>query len=213
MPTFLNLAKAPQLPQNIDGVDQWDVLSGPVAEETPSARQEILHNMDPDAEAGYVSYLRGDGYKYVNGTTSGNAYGGWLGLERDVWISREEYVMQVKSSKAWSALNEFAIKNLTQEDIIALRGVEFCREGDEQPSVTCDPLVAPCLFNVFEDACERNNLADVETGILREMEDAVNQWKLEEVPINNQPLDPMSNPEFHGNSWSSWKDDLYETVN
>lgn len=192
-----------QIPQDIDGVDQWDVLSRPA--ETPAVRTEILHNIDPVSD-GYASYMRGDGFKYINGTTADNKYGGWLGQERTWWMEPAEYVTLVKSSKVWSALNEYALKNLTQADIVALRSVNICKR-DGKPSVSCDPLQAPCLFNVFDDACERNNLADVQQGTLRELQEAVDRWKLKAVPINNKPADPLSNPIYHNNVWSSWKDE------
>lgn len=186
------------MPPNIDGVDQWQVLSRPA--ETPCAREEILHNIDP---LEYVSYLRGDGYKYINGTTLQNQYGGWYGLKRDVQMDSGEYFKQVKSSKTWRALNEFSLKRLTQKDIMDLRSVEFCQS--EQPSSACDPLKAPCLFNVFEDACERNNLAGEKREILRELEEAVQKWRLRAVPINNKPIDPFADPRYSNGVWNSWK--------
>lgn len=204
--TFLNLANggtaAETAPQDIDGVNQWDVLNRPGM--VPSLRQEIVHNID--TVTGYVSYLRADGFKYVNGTTLENEYGGWYGLQREFKMDAKEYVGRVKASKAWIALSGFAQRNLTDEEVLALRGGEICSKEEEMGRIACDPLKAPCLFNVFVDPCERINLADVEMDTLKELQRKVEEWRLKAVPVNNRAIDDMANPSKHNGMWSSWKD-------
>lgn len=61
----------------------------------------------------------------------------------------DEYVVQVKSSKTWRALSEYATKELSTEDIIELRHVVICKNSSNTTSnniraVPCDPLEAPC---------------------------------------------------------------------
>lgn len=190
------------MPENIDGFDQWEVLNQPPDHRIVSPRKEILHNIDP--VDGYVSYLRADGWKYVNGTTQGNKYGGWYGAERVVHLEPKEYVTKVRTSLTWKALEKYALKNLTEQEIMDLRSVSFCDNKSAESS--CDPLKGPCLFNVFEDACERNNLAAEEREILSELQDAVEQWKLKAVPINNKPKDPKADPLLHNGVWTPWLD-------
>lgn len=205
LPTLLNLAtfqqqqqkQKEQMPQNIDGVDQWDVLRRPST--AAGARQEILHNIDPVDE--YVSYLRADGFKYVEFQPT---YDEWYGVQRDHRLVPEEYVELVKSSKTWMALNEYATKNLTLKDIMDLRSEEFC--SSEQSEVVCDKSTGPCLFNVFEDACEKRNLAGTHPQIFAELKNKVDEWRLKAVPINNKPRDEMANPINHNGLWVSWKD-------
>lgn len=196
-----------QLPEDIDGVNQWPVLEGTAASE----RREILHNIDPVDE--YVAYLRADGFKYINGTTAGNAdFGGWYGNDKRRYGQiGQNYATRVRSSPTWLALQEFAEKTLTDDDLADLRSGISC--GDQAEGKSCDPLKAPCVFNVFSDPCEMNNLAEENQELVRELQAAVDKWRLKMVPVNNRPSDPAANPKFHNGTWTYWKSEELEEPN
>ncbi|XP_054721312.1 arylsulfatase I-like [Uloborus diversus] len=80
-----------------------------------------------------------------------------------------------------------------------------CGGKTETPSAACDPLTAPCLFNIQDDPCEYNNLASFETEVLQDLEKLLDTYRKQAVPIANKPLDPQANPKFHGYSWVPWK--------
>ncbi|UYV75965.1 hypothetical protein LAZ67_13001950 [Cordylochernes scorpioides] len=71
---------------------------------------------------------------------------------------------------------------------------------------TCNPVEAACLFNIEEDPCEMNNLADEKPQMVAEMLQRVAEYAKKAVPPLNKPFDPQANPALHGYFWSPWRD-------
>ncbi|GFW13557.1 arylsulfatase B [Trichonephila clavipes] len=69
----------------------------------------------------------------------------------------------------------------------------------------CEPLKASCLFDVENDPCEYNNLAKAMPEIAQKLEELLNQYRIEAVPIRNLPMDPAANPKYHGYAWVPWR--------
>ncbi|GFY50227.1 arylsulfatase B [Trichonephila inaurata madagascariensis] len=78
--------------------------------------------------------------------------------------------------------------------------------GSKQENGTiCEPLKASCLFDVENDPCEYNNLAKSMPEIAQKLEELLNQYRIEAVPIRNLPMDPAANPKYHGYAWVPWR--------
>ena len=190
------------LTAKIDGVDQWKHLS----KNCGNKRKEVLHNIDEIS--GYSSYTLG-AWKYVNGTRLNGLYDTWLGDIGNETIpnfSFENYVERVVRSPTSRALSRFwqksnntkynTIKNLQKKIIIKCNSVKS----------NCDPLKAPCLFNIRDDPCEYNNLANEYPLVLAELQRNVNYYFQTLVPSLVQPSDSNANPALHDNVWTSWLD-------
>lgn len=99
------------------------------------------------------------------GTTYGGTWDGWYGPSGREQTTGHRYDLnEVMASLAGRAVSRVGIP-LTSSNIETLR-----KEAEvmcDSPSKSahsarseCKPLVAPCLFNVKNDPCEQNNLAN-----------------------------------------------------
>ncbi|OQV18327.1 Arylsulfatase B [Hypsibius exemplaris] len=156
----------------IDGIDQWSALS----ENTPSARTEVLLNIDHDRN---VYALRVKNYKIILGTTYN---GDW-----DNWYPPEGTNITYASMKQAPA---------------AVKCAPPLNPGTPQ---SCMPLKGPCLFDLANDPCEYHNLADQQPEVLQRMLDRLTIYNTTVVPPRNQPPDPAGKPERHGYVWAPWK--------
>lgn len=73
--------------------------------------------------------------------------------------------------------------------------------------VTCNPIEAPCLFNIKEDPCERINLAKTRPVILKTLEDALLKYKVTAMPASNMENDRKANPINWNGTWTNWMDE------
>jgi len=71
----------------------------------------------------------------------------------------------------------------------------------------CDLLKAPCLFNIDEDPCEENNLAEEKASMLKLLLKKYNEVQRTSVPSRRQPTDPLCDPKFFDNNWNWWQVD------
>lgn len=74
------------------------------------------------------------------------------------------------------------------------------------PTSICEPTESPCLFNLKADPCEQINLASQQPLILRNLEDALNEYRKSTLKPRNVPEDPMADPIYWNNVWSNWQD-------
>ncbi|KAG8194371.1 hypothetical protein JTE90_010987 [Oedothorax gibbosus] len=89
-----------------------------------------------------------------------------------------------------------------------MRSVEVnCGKRHTDPSSICEPMKASCLFDILNDPCEYNNLATKLPRTVQELEGLLDQYRSQAVPVRNRPLDPASNPKYHGYAWVPWKQD------
>ncbi|KAH8405928.1 hypothetical protein KR215_000006 [Drosophila sulfurigaster] len=205
LPT-LAAAAGIQLPANLplDGVNMWPSLSGNLE---PQSRR-LLHVMDDIF--GYSSYMR-DNLKYINGSSFEGRYDNWLGdlpAEEDDPISAY-YAQHVLSSEVQQVLGT---RSLTNDRIEQLRAdaTHRCPSNEQnftQSIYLCQPLEAPCFFNLAKDPCERYNLANLYPLQLQLLEQEVQQFRInaiDSVRVNTPDL--RANPAFHGGYWEWWND-------
>lgn len=98
------------------------------------------------------------------GSTYSGAWDGWYGPSGRETSNYD--LGQISQSIAGRTLARLA-KSTTPAEMMAIRQEADvqCDTRDEDlmlltESIVCKPLVAPCLFNVKADPCERHNLAD-----------------------------------------------------
>lgn len=79
---------------------------------------------------------------------------------------------------------------------------------------TCKPLIAPCLFNVQQDPCEENNLANEFPTILKKLQEEIKKFNDTAIPPGNLPWDDRGNPELWDHTWNNFGDysDIMTTI-
>lgn len=72
--------------------------------------------------------------------------------------------------------------------------------------VACNPLESPCLFDVINDECEQNNLAEKYPNILKTMMIRLQDYNSSAVPPANKEIEPRGNPKFFDYTWTNFGD-------
>ena len=70
--------------------------------------------------------------------------------------------------------------------------------------IPCEPMIAPCLFNIEQDPCEMVNLAGKSPLNLIIFETILIKHGLTVIPPSNLDGDPRSDPSLWNNTWTSW---------
>ncbi|XP_053973145.1 arylsulfatase B-like [Hylaeus volcanicus] len=212
---------------HIDGFNLWPAL----VSNKISSRSEILINIDDLSN--YAAIRRGD-FKYVIGETdTGSAWLGASG-DPSEGVSPEYDPYKVLHSKAGVAIagvittsqamelnekkkrvmrnaNDIGLKTnfrdgiLTAEEITKLRrSAQIKCNVHQKDEVACNPMRAPCLFNINKDPCEMVNLAEKRPVILAILERILLKYRVTTIPPSNLDGDPRANPALWNNTWTSW---------
>lgn len=64
----------------------------------------------------------------------------------------------------------------------------------------------PCLFDLLEDPCEIQNIAQEQPQITKQLLERIQQFVEELVPQTNKPSDRAANPIYYNNTWCTWLD-------
>lgn len=185
----------------LDGVDQWEALK---SEQVMEVRKSMLYNIDE--EFGYSAYME-DGWKVVAGSTLNGKYDYWMGdfIEPMEKMNETFYTTLVTNSLVHQSMSDNTwltpiqvLKRQTASEV-------DCRLTDNEERA-CDPLLDPCLFNLLDDPCEYNNLADQKNDILERLIANLNTYRLSALPIRNKGPDLSANPRFHNNTWTYWQE-------
>ncbi|XP_075211571.1 arylsulfatase B-like [Lycorma delicatula] len=210
LPTLLSAANNDlwnnddNLLDKIDGFNQWpSFLYG-----EPSNRTEVLHNID-DIH-GNAALTVGD-WKYINGTNYNGQWDGWYGPSGR---SDEPYKIElVKDSFVGIVMKEIDRPLDSSELILETRSEATinCSKKNSELHTHCNPLESPCLFNIREDPCETNNLANRFPNILSHLSSIVKKFNKTAVPPGNMPVDSRGDPKFWDYLWTNFGD--YGVVN
>ncbi|XP_043483338.1 arylsulfatase B-like [Leptopilina heterotoma] len=217
LPTLYSAAGYdPKALGKIDGKNLWSTL---VTEEN-NPRDEIIINID---EIDNYSAIRKGDFKYLNGSAkNGDSWYGDTGRPEKFPTEgvspkfNPEDVLQSKVGIAISQLNLSSIqgtdeKNPSHKMTLTSREILTLRRDAElicnlKQNITCDPLKAPCLFNIKKDPCERINLATTHPDILKSLESSILFYKKTMTPASNVPNDPKANPINWNGIWTTWND-------
>ncbi|XP_023227347.1 arylsulfatase B-like [Centruroides sculpturatus] len=184
--------------KDIYGINQWETL----VHGKPTSRKEILHNIDPIDGA---SALRFQNYKLVNGSNLDGKYNAWYGpTGRDKNYFSSCYKKLLRSSYSWKVLEKEGLLYNTDTFFVGLQ--DSCFSYQKRNNSNCDPNLAPCLFDILEDPCELENIANLQPKVVEYMLKRLNFWKKSEVPPVNQTIDPNADPALHGFTWTNWAD-------
>lgn len=186
---------------DLDGVDQWDVINFNVRR----VRKEVLN---VDDVAGFGAFIRMS-YKLVNGSFANGTYDGWLSPNNQIANGDpNSYAMKVLNSPVALALASVqGSEHLSAEKILELRKAATVSCSSSGYKNSCDPRNGPCLFDIFEDPCEENNLASKRPGILRDMLKRFNNLRKQAVPSRRKPSDPASDPKNFNFNWQWFQPD------
>lgn len=73
---------------------------------------------------------------------------------------------------------------------------------------SCNPYDQPCLFNVVDDPCEMNNLANEKREIVQEMLERLHSYNETAQDIIDMSEHPEAAPQNWRYIWTNWKDFL-----
>lgn len=177
-------------------MSQWSSIS----QDTPSSRKELAINIDE--KIGYATIIV-DQYKLINGTTNNGQYDQWMGLLDKTEVIIGDYESLVQNSSTFKILQSLIKNDAAAINITSIRDSSTL-SCDILSLNECDPIVAPCLFDLSQDQCERNNIASVSPQKLAELIKRLDELQRCMVPMGNKPLDPFSNPSYHNNTWGWW---------
>jgi arylsulfatase B len=188
----------------VDGFNQWDAL----VNGSKSPRNEVVMTLDNvDGHTGIIS----GNWKIVNGTTLGGIFDGYLGEIQKFEMGTDSYSNIVLSSRVGKALMDpKALRsdkiNLTPVKISNLRRQSKISCNDlDNPIISCNPLEAPCLFNIIADPCERKNLADIFPSTLSRLRQRMIDLARNAAPSQRTAVtDPRCDPSLHQGTWSWW---------
>lgn len=185
----------------VDGISHWDdLLNG-----GESSRTEVVSVLD---NVNGLSAIIDREWKLLNGSYKKGIFDQYLGAVQEFNLSPENYAKAVLNSKATKALTtvEPVGRELTPGVINRLRSF-LTIPVDDHTSLKnpCNPLVAPCLFNILNDPTESNNLADVYAEKLQALLTRMNTLVATVTPSRRVAFnDPMSNPALHDGNWEPW---------
>lgn len=151
-------------------------------------------------------------------TFSGSALLGFL----DQWYGKEEhpyklpfvtygeqvlnstvnkYISKTYENITYSYLNLSKVKKI--RDTVNIK----CRDNIKNRTI-CSPQKTPCIFNIFEDPCELNNLYVLmkNTGIVEDFENRLKRQRESALMPQNKLSDFRADPHLHNNVWTSWQD-------
>ncbi|CAH2092382.1 unnamed protein product [Euphydryas editha] len=195
LPTLLSIAGMNvSTIQGIDGIDQWE----PLSKDLKSERVSVLHNIDDIFGSAAITV---DKWKLHKGTTYDGAWDGWYGPSGRAGAYD---VRAVRDSRSARALRTLGL--MPDNDTVLKLRREATVECDKNSHIPCNPLKAPCLFNIEQDPCETRNLANSEPEVLRSMLNELEKINKTAIPPNNKPLDDRGNPKFWGHLITNFGD-------
>jgi arylsulfatase B len=196
LPTLNTISQANfKINGKIDGHDQSMALKYNLI----SPRNELITIDDVLGYSSYIFY----GLKVVNGSSSNGKFDGYLGSNNNSFYDIKNYTSNVLKSRVSeslkSSLSKYAIERLRASIKIQCSNSIF-----KNP---CDLLKSPCLFDLINDPCEENNLADKYPFLFRPLYNRYKSAISDVVQTRRKPADANSDPANFHNTWSWWQQD------
>ena len=173
---------------SIDGIDHWDALNN---NKSP-LRDELLHNID---DIWKVWAIRKGDYKLINGSVFNRSL--------DKWFKPPGFDDHSNQTIETDSIVSKVLKQLPNYKYNSLRKVIVNCTETQTP---CNPIKAPCLFNIKLDPCEMNNLADKMPELTQQLISLMKKYNETAVPPLNVPMDKLANPALHNYLWDIWRD-------
>lgn len=202
LPTLKTLAKAGySITKSIDGYDQSYILNIPFS--VPQALSPRKSVVVFDNIRGYGSLILNN-LKYVDGSNSKGVDDIWLGTNDNENVNEESYEESLKNSATWQAISS----NLSSSKIKSIRKAANIKCAYNSSSIvkSCDLLKAPCLFDIFKDPCEQNDLSQDRRYSLnfKSLARLQNSYISKALPSRRKKSDPACDPENFDGVWTPW---------
>jgi arylsulfatase A-like enzyme len=167
---------------DIDGMSQWQSIQGGLSH---GPRKELVNNIDTRYHAYAMVYedQYGGLYKIIGGNVFNNRFLGWRRPDGTAGLQDSEW-------KVWTP---------TTIECNFPPGVEVSK---------CVPNVKDCLFDIRNDPCELNNIADSYPSMLKLLQDKLHAYNATSIKEVNQPFDPKADPKFFDGMWAPWLDPM-----
>lgn len=198
LPTLYQLAGGdPSDLGDIDGISQLEALR----DGTEAPRKEVLINIDPIDNV--TAIIEGH-FKLVSGTVKGGALDDWFQIPGNVAWNTDRTRHECETSVAAKVLRN------SGHDVTCGSGQGSyavpVKCGRRDTSKPCTPTLAPCLFDLSEDPCEYNNVAEQHSEVVRRLLKKLAVYKATSWSPGNVPEDPRAHPALHNGAWVSWGD-------
>ncbi|GAU92446.1 hypothetical protein RvY_04524 [Ramazzottius varieornatus] len=170
-------------PHKLDGMSQWKSIQSGL---NYGPRKELPNNIDSLGHQYAMLYedQYGGLYKVIGGNVMDNSYLGWWAPEGTNAGRNDE----VPDWKTWTPV---AVNCNFPE------GIEV------NP---CRPNVSDCLFDLTNDPCELNNIAESYPAMLKLIQGKIQGYNASSYPAAIKGYDPASNPDNWEGWWVPWKD-------
>ncbi|KAG0418539.1 hypothetical protein HPB47_004775 [Ixodes persulcatus] len=182
---------------DIDGISQLEALS----HGTEAPRKEVLINIDPIDNV--TAIIEGH-FKLVSGTVKGGALDDWFQIPGNVAWDTDRTRHECETSVAARVLRN------SGHDVTCGSGQGSyaipVKCGRRDKSKPCAPTLAPCLFDLSEDPCEYNNVAEQHSEVVRRLLGKLAVYRATSWSPGNVPEDPRADPALHNDAWVSWGD-------
>lgn len=184
---------------DLDAVNVWDAL----LVDAPTDRAEVLHNIDD--LYGNAALTVGD-WKLLLGTTYGGKWDRWYGPAGDRNASAYN-MTEVSESPVAKALSRLG--RMPTVDVMHARRREATLKCDcvKRERTECNLMLGrPCLFDVANDPCELDNLADMRPDVVRRLMERLAEYNATALPPANLPLDERADPKYWNGTWTNFGD-------
>ncbi|XP_030767235.1 arylsulfatase I [Sitophilus oryzae] len=201
LPTLLGAASENSFSEeleNLDGISIWKSLS----HDEPSPRTEVLHNID---DIYGNAALTSSNWKLIQGATYDGVWDNWYGPSGRNYSYNTSMVQNSLAGKALKSIN----MDISDETIKTLRNKATIVCGNSKKNV-CSPAKQPCLFNLEEDPCEYQNLANEFPDILVKLQARLKEYNSTALPPGNLPIDERGNPKYWNYVFTNFGD--YENL-
>ncbi|XP_015431901.1 PREDICTED: arylsulfatase B-like [Dufourea novaeangliae] len=185
----------------IDGIDQWRVLSEGVGR----GREKLLLNIDEMYKTEGAIYSR---FKLLRGSIDNGYYDGYYG-DSGRTIEVPPYSDLVLKSSVSQGITYHLGGPVTQPStMLQLRreATVQCRPNttyfNRHVFTTCN--VTECLFDIVNDPCETKNIAESYRRIARDLDLYLERYGHILVRQIKVPVDWLADPRRRNNTWEPW---------
>ncbi|CAK1598761.1 unnamed protein product [Parnassius mnemosyne] len=201
LPTLLRAAGS-EPPHNIDGIDLWNEI----VHNKTSKRAEFF---EIDDYNGYASIVSGD-FKLVTGYVNPQ-YSTYQGGDlRGIIGPKPSYLKSLEKSKMYSVLHKVDMQfNIKHVELRNKLQIDCKVRNDSQDGTLCNSDKNKiCLFNIKEDPCEMQDLAENYPDVVQKMLDRLKIELNRTIPRKTPVSDPRASPLLHNFAWDVWADNI-----
>lgn len=204
-------------PRPLDGVDQWEALSTG----SPSQRQEMLLNLQPTTCNGEPCNIPGEGaylsgkWKLVYGHTvvwgkgSGTSAGNHCMRRSGEVDPKSSLPINASTSEPWCPTGWVPAPESGMAPVPPPEADATCPGGQLPCDVgnTTNLVGGTWLFDVESDPYEQHNVAAQNPQIVAQLMAKLQAFNATQIPQDNFPTDPLSDPARFGYVWTPWRGD------